>query len=73
MLTNNPKILDWVPALKIDFQEEPFQERVPHRSQISMQESKLISQEVEAMLTKGDIHLVYPKRSQFLSNLILVP
>ena len=40
---------------------------------MSMQESELINQEVEAMLTKWAIHLVHPKESQFLSNLSLVP
>ena len=41
ILTNDPKIVEWVSGLKIDFQEEPFQERVPHQAQMSMQESKL--------------------------------
>ena len=66
-------ILEWVSGLKIDFQEEPFQERVTHQAQMSMQEFELISQEVEAMLTKENIHLVHSKGSQFLSNLFQVP
>ena len=73
ILTNDPKILEWVSGLKIDFQEEPFQERVPHQAQMSMQESELINQEVEAMLRKGPVHLVHSKDSQFLSKLFLVP
>ena len=40
---------------------------------MSKQESRLINQEVEAILTQGAIHLVHPKRSQFLSNMLLVP
>ena len=71
IVTNDSKILEWVSGLKY-FQEEPFQERVLHQAQVSMQESKLITQEVEAMLRKGAIHLVHSK-SQFLSNLFLVP
>ena len=51
ILKNNPKILEWVSDLKIDFQEEPIPERVPHQVQMPMQESELINQEVEAMLT----------------------
>ena len=39
---------------------------------MSKQESRLINQEVEAILTQGAIHLVHPKRSQFLSNMLLV-
>ena len=31
ILTNEPKILEWASGLKIDFQEEPFQDRVPTR------------------------------------------
>ena len=73
ILTNDPKILEWVFELKMDFQEEPFQERVPHQVQISMQECELINQEVGAMLRKGTIHPVHSKDSQFLSNLFLVP
>ena len=73
ILTNDPKILECVSRLKIDFQEEPFQERVPHQAQISMQESELINQVVEAMLRKRAIHLAHSKDSQFLSNLFLVP
>ena len=30
ILTKDPKVLECVSGLKIDFQEEPFQERVPH-------------------------------------------
>ena len=73
ILTNDPKILQWVSGLKIDFREEPFQERVPDQAQMSIQESELIIQEVEAMLRKGAVHLVHSKDSQFLSNLFLVP
>ena len=73
ILANDSKILEWVSGLKIDVQEEPFQERVPHQAQMSMQESELINQEVEAMLRNGAIHLVHSKESQFLSNLFLVP
>ena len=73
ILTNNSKILEWVSELKIDFQEEPFQERVPHQIQMSMEEYELINQEVEAMLKKGAIHLVQSKGTQFLSNLFLFP
>ena len=73
ILTNDPKILQWVSGLKIDFREELFQERVPDQAQMSIQESELIIQEVEAMLRKGAVHLVYSKDSQFLSNLFLVP
>ena len=73
ILTNDPKILEWISGLKIDFQEEPFQERVPHQAQMPMQESELINQMVEAMLRKGAVHLVHSKDSQFLSNLFLVP
>ena len=73
ILKNNSQILEWVSGLKIDFQEEPFQERVTHQAQMSMQEFELISQEVEAMLTKENIHLVHSKGSQFLSNLFQVP
>ena len=40
---------------------------------MSMQESELINQEVEAMLRKGPVHLVHSKDSQFLSKLFLVP
>ena len=70
ILTNYSKILEWVSGLKIDFQEEPFQERVPHQAQASMQESELIIQEVEAMLDHSPSSL---KESQFLRNLFLVP
>ena len=63
ILTNDSKILEWVSGLKIDFQEEPFQERVPQQVQMSMHKPELINQEVEAMLTKGVIHLVRPKGS----------
>ena len=73
ILTNNPKILEWVSGVKIDFQEEPFQEGVTHQAQMSMQESELINQEVEAMLTKKAIHLVHLKGSQFISNMFLIP
>ena len=73
ILTNDLKILESVSRLKIDFQEEPFQKRVPHQAQMSVQEYELINQEVEAMLRKGTIHLVHSKESQFLSNLFLVP
>ena len=73
ILTNDPKILEWVSGLKIDFQEEPFQERVPHQAQMSVQEYELINQEVEEMWRKGAIHLIDSKESQFLSNLFLVP
>ena len=78
ILANEPKILEWVSELKIGrnhfkFQEEPFQEGVAHQAQISIQVSELITQEVQAMLRKGAIHLVYSKESQFLSNLFLVP
>ena len=31
ILTNDPKILEWVSGLKINFQKEPFEERVPHQ------------------------------------------
>ena len=40
ILTNNPKILEWVSGLKIDF---AFQERVLHQAQMSMQEFELIN------------------------------
>ena len=73
IVANDPKILELVSGLKIDFQEEPFQERVPNQAQMSMQESELINQEVKPMLRKGAIHLVHSKESQFLSNLFLVP
>ena len=63
-LKNDPKILEWMSGLKIEFQEEPFQDRVPYQAQMSMQESELINQEVDAMLTMGDIHLIHPKGSQ---------
>ena len=63
ILINDRKILECVSRLKIDFQEEPFQERVPHQAQISMQESELINQVVETMLRKGAIHLAHSKDS----------
>ena len=34
ILTNQPKILEWISGLKIDFQEELFQEKVPHQAQM---------------------------------------
>ena len=73
ILTIDPKILELVSGLKIDFQQEPFLERVPCQAQMTMQESELINQEVEAMLTKRAIHLVHPNGSQFLNYLFLVP
>ena len=34
ILKNQPKILEWISGLKIDFQEELFQEKVPHQAQM---------------------------------------
>ena len=62
-LKNDSKILECVSGLKINFQEEPFQERVPIQAEISTKESKLINQEIKAMLTKGVFDLVYRKGS----------
>ena len=56
-----------------DFKEESFQQSAPHQTQMSMEWSELINQEVEAILTKASIHLVYPRGIHFLSNLFLVP
>ena len=70
ILTNDPKILECVSRLKIDFQEEPFQERVPHQAQISMQESELINQVVEAMLRKGGYSPSSLKRQSIFKQLV---
>ena len=71
-LTSNPKILEWVSSLKIDFILEPFQEKVPHHSKMPAQESLLVTKEVESMLKKGTIQKASVKKGQFLSNLFLV-
>ena len=72
ILTNQPKILEWISGLKIDFQEELFQEKVLHQAQMSMQESQSNNQEVAAMLRKSVIHLIHSKDSESLSNFFLV-
>ena len=71
-LTSNPKILEWVSSLKIDFILEPFQEKVPHHPKMSAQESLLVTKEVESMLKKRAIQKASVKKGQFLSNLFLV-
>ena len=73
ILANDSKILEWVSGLKMGFQGKPFQERVPHQAQMSMEESQLINQAVEEMLAKRAIHLVHPEASQILSKLFIVP
>ena len=73
ILTNDPKTLEWLSELKIDLQEKPFQERILHQDQMLMQESKLINQGIEVILTKGAIHLFHAKGSLFLNDLFLAP
>ena len=59
-------------SLKIDFILEAFQEKVPHHSKMSAQESLLVIKEVESMLKKRTIQKASVKKGQFLSNLFLV-
>ena len=73
ILTNDPKTLEWLSELKIDLQEKPFQERISHQDQMLMQESELINQGIEVILTKGAIHLFHAKGSLFLNDLFLAP
>lgn len=51
-LTSNPKILEWVTGLTVDFMEKPVQHKLPHQANMSREESNLVKQEVEAMLEK---------------------
>ena len=70
-LTSNPKILEWVSGLKIDFILEPFQKKVPYHPKMPAQESWLVTKEVESMLKKGVVQKTSVKKDQFLSNLFL--
>jgi len=57
--------------LEIDFNTNPFQNKIPQQAKMSQQEWELINQEV--MLAKSAIQKVSLKRDHFLSNLFLVP
>ena len=61
ILTNNPKILEWVSGLKIEF---AFQESSTPGSNVNAR-ARINQQEVEAMLRKGSVHLVHSKGFNF--------
>ena len=65
---SNPEVLEWISGLKIDFNLEQTQKRVPQQTKMSFQDSNL----VKTMLRKSAIQKVFLKKravcEQFVSS-----
>ena len=72
-ITQDQNILQLVKGYQIPFLKHPKQDRPPPKSSWSLEEQKLIDQEVQKMLQKGAIQEVPSIQGQFLSSIFLVP
>ena len=72
-MTSDPEILDTVQGVKLDFFEEPVQDRLPHEIQFNKQEAKAVRQELDKFLELGIIRRSQINPGDFVSNLFARP
>ena len=73
VITSDLWVVAAIKGHRIDFLSEPHQKVRPHTPQYSMEQSKLIVEEINELLGKGAIAEVHNPRGEFYSNLFLVP
>lgn len=72
-MTSDKTILGWIRGVKIPFYKPVVQLEVPPERKWSLNEQRLINEQLLKLLSKGVIKEVGPERGQFLSNIFLVP
>ena len=72
-LTSDPDILDSVQGVKLDFFEDPVQDRLPHEIQFNKQEAEAVQNELEKFLELGIIRKSKINQGDFVSNLFARP
>ena len=73
ILTKDQWVLNTVQGYQLELLEEPTQRVAPHPPQYSVEQSKLIEEEVSALLEKEAVSKVGQPNEGFYSNLFLVP
>ena len=71
-LLTNPLILVIVQGYTIPFTSQPKTGKPPRPIVMSKEETKLVDQEIQEMLSKGAIKITEKMENQFLSSLFLV-
>ena len=73
ILTKDQWVLNTVQGYQLELQVEPTQRVIPNPPQYSVEQGKLIEEEVSALLEKGAVSKVSQPNEGFYSNLFLVP
>ena len=73
MLTSDPEILGYVQGVKLDFIEEPVQDRLPHEIKFSAQEEKMVRKEINKFLELGILKKSSLQTGDYVSNLFARP
>ena len=72
-LTSDPRILDLVRGVKLDFMEPPQQDKIPHEIKFSAEESILVQQELDRFVNMGILAESTIQPGDFVSNLFTRP
>ena len=72
-ITQDPWILQTISGYRINFDEQPYQERVPREIDFSQEEWLIVDNEVQELLKKGAIVPSVSEPGEFISNLFIVP
>ena len=68
-LTSDPEILGYVQGVKLDFTEEPVQDKLPHEIKFSAQEEKMVRKEINKFLELGILKRSSLQTGDYVSNL----
>ena len=71
--TSDPWILSAVSGYKIDFDQKPFQKRVPREIPFNLEQRAIVDAEVQDLLKKGAIIESKQENDQFISTIFIVP
>ena len=72
-LTSDRAILQNVAGIRLEFEEQPFQQAVPRQYNCSSEQAIFINQEVSDLLDKGVVVRVSDSSGCFISNVFLRP
>jgi hypothetical protein len=71
--TNDSWILGVVTGYKIDFDQQPYQNKIPQQIPFQGEQWNIVNQEVETLIQKGAIIVTEHEQGEFISNLFIVP
>ena len=72
-LTTDPEILDYVQGVRLDFIDEPVQDRLPHQIEFNKSEAEMVRKEIQRFIKLGILKKSTLCPGDYVSNLFARP